>query len=201
MLSALTKKETIVISLLVVSITTLVGYGMLWISKYDSTRPFAFDYDAYVDIDLSDTKQLPVTSQDKAQVIQFWDPHCPCSDLAKEHLIEIQQHYAAQGVAFTLITPQSNDRYTDTFLDRFQLPNEPLRKQLAALPYVQTSPAALVLKPDNTLAYLGPYSTGAGCFTGEGRFVEQTLDKILSGNSREQINMLAVGCYCRWQNQ
>ncbi|MFT4789297.1 MAG: hypothetical protein ACI95X_002131 [Paraglaciecola sp.] len=55
------------------------------------------------------------------------------------------------------------------------------------------TPAIAIFDDEGNLAYLGPYSTGIGCFSGNNTF-EPYLDS--KANLRAMIPLEATGCYC-----
>jgi hypothetical protein len=148
----------------------------------DSVTPFAGFTDR---ADLS-PELLTALNQGHAPgvtLVHFRDDTCPCARFNALHVADITERYRPQGLR--VITVDAAD-------------SEGLAGRLAAWLPVPASPAALVVGADGGLAYFGPYSTGAGCLTGSGTFVERAIERALRGPTEPQLNVLSVGCYCAW---
>lgn len=137
-------------------------------------------------LSVSDAPNTPVPNtpvpNTPVLVLQLVDPACFCSRVNRVHREQLRQRYADSAVRFLEIQPDQT------------WPSE-IWPKLA----VARAPAALVLNHQGQLEYFGPFSTGAGCFTGEGTFVERAIDRALQQRSNPQINVLSTGCFCDWQ--
>lgn len=126
------------------------------------------------------------------RVVHFWDPACPCNVGNQQHLGELVEHFAPQGVSFHVVQKASSHG---------QLPaNLTGLKPLALLPgseRIPVSPAVAIWDREGRLAYFGPYSEGAVC-NASNSFVEPILKALLEGRSVNASNTLAQGCYCPW---
>lgn len=127
-----------------------------------------------------------------ATVLHYRDPDCGCSRVSDAHVQRIAQAYASRGVRFVLVDPAASPQGPGGTWSARLHPATP------GLPRVPSSPAAVVLDQRGAVAYYGPYSEGAGCFSGDGRFVETTLEHLLAGDQVQRFNLLATGCYCSW---
>ena len=126
-------------------------------------------------------------------VVHFWDPKCPCTRFTTPHVQNIVASYAGQGLSLVVVIPEAsleNDA-------RAEFGASTTIRVAGAINPV-SSPAAALLDATGELAYFGPYSTGAGCTTGDGGFVETVLNALHAGQNPRQINTLATGCFCRW---
>ena len=116
----------------------------------------------------------------------------PCNVGNQQHLGELIEQYAPQGVEFyALQKPGSHG----------QLP-ENLRhmKVLDALPgadQIPASPAVGIWDRTGKLAYFGPYSEGLTC-NASNSFIEPILKALGTGREVNATHTLAVGCYCSW---
>lgn len=126
------------------------------------------------------------------RVVHFWDPGCPCNVGNQQHLGELVEHFAPQGVSFHVVQKAGSHG---------QLPaNLTDLKPLALLPgseRIPASPAVAIWDREGRLAYFGPYSEGAVC-NASNSFVEPILKALLEGRSVNASNTLAQGCYCPW---
>lgn len=119
-------------------------------------------------------------------LINFRDPGCPCARFTEPHFAEIVAKYSPMGLH--VLTVDAAETKT----------NAALRAAFDDWLEVPSSPAALVVDRDGDVAYFGPYSDGAGCFTGTGTFVERAIDSALAGHDAPRLNLLSTGCYCVW---
>lgn len=126
------------------------------------------------------------------RLVHFWDPACPCNAGNQQHLAELLQRFSDQGVSFYALQKPGT---------RGQLP-----KQLSGLKTLDTfpgaaslpaSPAVGIWDESGRLVYIGPYSEGAVCNSGNS-FIEPILEAVVAGRQVNATNSLAVGCFCDW---
>lgn len=180
-------------TLLSTSIALLCAAALWW--AYDSfqaryLRPF--DNQATL-FDGSQLRLPPeLAGPGPIRVVHFWDPACPCNVGNQQHLGELVEHFAPQGVSFHVVQrPGSHG----------QLPaNLGALKPLAGLPgseQLPATPAVAIWDRNGELAYFGPYSEGAVC-NSSNSFIEPILKALNEGRRVQASNTLAVGCYCPW---
>ena len=106
------------------------------------------------------------------RLVHFWDPACPCNVGNQQHLGELIEHYAPQGVEFyALQKPGSHGQLPDNLRSM---------KTLTALPgadQVPASPAVAIWDRSGKLAYFGPYSEGLTC-NSSNSFIEPILQAL-----------------------
>ena len=126
------------------------------------------------------------------RVVHFWDPACPCNVGNQQHLSELIEQYAPQGVEFYALQKTGSHG---------QLPeNLGAMKIITALPgadQVPASPAVGIWDRNGKLAYFGPYSEGLTC-NSSNSFIEPILQALNGGRAVNATHTLAVGCYCSW---
>lgn len=61
--------------------------------------------------------------------------------------------------------------------------------------YIPSTPALAIFNESQQLVYLGPYSTGLGCFT-DNSLIDTIKQYLIAQYWGAQINTEAEGCYC-----
>lgn len=174
--------------LVILLVALLFAYG--WFERR-YLRPF----DGQTTLFSGDSLRLPehLAGPGPIRLVHFWDPACPCNVGNQQHLAELLQRFAPQGVAFYALRKPGS---------RGQLPR-PLEalQELERLPgaeHLPASPAVAIWDKDGQLAYFGPYSEGAVC-SSDNSFIEPILDALAAGRPVQASNTLALGCFCDWQ--
>ena len=148
-------------------------------------QPFTEDFAPFTELATSPTP-LVENNSDGITVVQLVDEACYCSRVNQDHRDRIRQRYAGSPVVF--IEAQAGQ----------EMPASLAQHLPQALEQTK-SPAALVINKHGRLEYFGPYSFGAGCFTGTGTYVERAIDRALANESHPQVNVLGTGCFCDWR--
>ncbi|MBD9398919.1 DUF6436 domain-containing protein [Pseudomonas sp. PDM11] len=126
------------------------------------------------------------------RLVHFWDPACPCNVGNQQHLGELLERYRERGVQFYAVQKPGSQGQLPQALRTLQ-PLDGLRgSQL-----LPASPAVAIWDQRGELAYVGPYSSGFNCTSGNS-FVEPLLDALLEGRKVLADNNLASGCFCDW---
>lgn len=112
----------------------------------------------------------------KVTIVHFSNEQCPCNAYSRGHIKQLQTRLSVSH----------------------QVTLSPLDDVLKGVS-IPASPATAIWDEKGQLAYFGPYSSGAVC--GEGQdFVSRVLDAISVNTNPQWVNMVGLGCYCRWQN-
>ncbi|WP_051231503.1 DUF6436 domain-containing protein [Stutzerimonas azotifigens] len=125
------------------------------------------------------------------RMVHFWDPACPCNTGNQQHLAELMQRYGRSVSFYVLQAPGTQGQLPEQLAGLQPLATLPGAEQLPA------SPAAAIWDASGRLAYVGPYSEGAVCNSGNS-FIEPILEALLAGRRVEATHSLAVGCFCDW---
>ncbi|PTS82213.1 thiol-disulfide isomerase [Pseudomonas sp. HMWF032] len=128
------------------------------------------------------------------RLVHFWDPACPCNVGNQQHLAELIERFASQGVNFYAVQKPGSSGQLPSTLSALQ----PLA-ELTGSTQIPASPAVAIWDRTGQLAYFGPYSEGAVC-TSSNSFIEPILDALIEERPVSASNTLAVGCFCEWQN-
>ena len=177
------------------------AYAFWWF-EFKNLRPFDTKDNGQV-VEISayalEHSLLKLTETDKQsiRVIHFWNPECYCNRFNQQHLEQIRQQYAKQGISFYLALVGNREKYQSQIKQKYI--NIPILSVDNIADLIPSTPSAAVIKAGHGLTYFGPYSEGAMCSAQSGSFVEKMLDATISGNPVAQINSLAFGCYCDLQ--
>lgn len=176
------------------SLILIICAGMLW-AAYDWFQGrYLRAFSEHTAVFSGDPLKLPanLAGPGPIRLVHFWDPTCPCNVGNQQHLGELIEQYAPQGVEFyALQKPGSHGQLPD---------NLRTMKTLTALPgaeQVPASPAVGIWDRSGKLAYFGPYSEGLTC-NSSNSFIEPILKALETGREVNATHTLAVGCYCSW---
>ncbi len=178
------------------SLILILGAGVMW-AAYDWFQGrYLRAFNEHTAVFSGDALRLPaaLSGPGPIRVVHFWDPACPCNVGNQQHLADLIEQYAPQGVEFyALQKPGSHG----------QLPDNLRRmKVLTALPgadQIPATPAVGIWDRSGKLAYFGPYSEGLTC-NASNSFIEPILKALETGREVNATHTLAVGCYCSWPN-
>jgi hypothetical protein len=174
-------------------------FGLFWLAalaaayQWYQTR-YLRPFDERAAFFSGDILQLPaeLAGPGPIRLVHFWDPACPCNVGNQQHLAELIERYAPQGVTFHVVRKTGSHGQLPALLSALQPLEMPGSAQLPA------SPAVGIWDRDGHLAYFGPYSEGLTC-NASNSFIEPVLKALAEGRRVAAGNTLAVGCYCDWQ--
>lgn len=184
-----TRHKIIIASIAVVAVIVALWSAFLWFeARY--LRAFSERTAIFTGADI----RLPpdIAGPGPIRLVHFWDPACPCNVGNQQHLAELVEHFAVQGVAFYAVQkPGSSGQLPDTLKALKPLEQLPGSEKLPA------SPAVAIWDRAGNLAYFGPYSSGLTC-NSSNSFIEPILEALAEGRSVSASNNMAVGCFCDW---
>lgn len=168
--------------------------GVLW-AAYDWFQGrYLRAFNEHTAVFSGDALRLPaeLAGPGPIRLVHFWDPACPCNVGNQQHLGELIEQYAPQGVKFYALQKAGSHG---------QLPDN-LRKMkrldaLSGADQVPATPAVGIWDRTGKLAYFGPYSEGLTC-NSSNSFIEPILKALEAGRDVDATHTLAVGCYCAW---
>ena len=176
------------------SLILIICAGVLW-AAYDWFQGrYLRAFSEHTAVFSGDALRLPaeLAGTGPIRLVHFWDPACPCNVGNQQHLAELTEHFAAQGVEFYVVQKPGTHGQLPATLGAL--------KPLADLPgaeHLPASPAVAIWGRNGQLAYFGPYSEGATC-NSSNSFIEPILLALTQGRSVNATHTLAVGCYCPW---
>ena len=151
-----------------------------WWFEYRYWQLFAdakVTFDGQVLEELIDRMNVDGQDQAKVTVVHFTDASCPCVSYSRSHIQKLQP----------------------ALLNSRQITVSPTDKLMSAVA-IPATPSVAVWDESGTLAYFGPYSSGALCGQGTD-FVTRVMSELNQRRNPEWINMLGIGCYCPWQKE
>ncbi|APC17035.1 thiol-disulfide isomerase [Pseudomonas frederiksbergensis] len=179
---------------LLASLLALVCAGVLW-AAYDWFQGrYLRAFSSHTAVFSGDPLSLPanLAGPGAIRVVHFWDPACPCNVGNQQHLAELLEHFAPQGVEFYAVQkPGSQGQLPSTLSGLKILDTLPGSEQ------IPVSPAVAIWDRSGKLAYFGPYSEGLTC-NSSNSFIEPILQALSEGRAVNATHTLAVGCYCSW---
>ncbi|WP_339527893.1 DUF6436 domain-containing protein [Pseudomonas mucidolens] len=179
---------------LVASLIILICGAVLW-AAYDWFQGrYLRAFSQHTAVFSGDMLTLPehLAGPGPIRLVHFWDPACPCNVGNQQHLGELIEQYAPQGVEFYVLQKIGSHGALPDNLRRM--------KVLDALPgadRIPASPAVGIWDRTGKLAYFGPYSEGLTC-NASNSFIEPILKALGTGREVNATHTLAVGCYCSW---
>ncbi|MDU9026123.1 DUF6436 domain-containing protein [Pseudomonas corrugata] len=179
---------------LLASLLALGCAVVLWVAYDWFQGRFLRAFSQHTAVFSGDPLRLPpeLAGPGPIRLVHFWDPACPCNVGNQQHLSELVDKYAPQGVEFYAIQKNGTQGQLPTTLSSL--------KPLAALPgseQIPASPAVAIWSRTGELAYFGPYSEGLTC-NSSNSFIEPILEALNVGRAVNATHTLAVGCYCQW---
>ncbi len=183
------RRKIIIASIAAVAVIIALLSAFLWFeARY--LRAFSERTAVFTGTDI----RLPaeIAGPGPIRLVHFWDPACPCNVGNQQHLAELVEHFAPQGVEFYAVQkPGTNGNLPETLSALKPLPQLPGNEKLPA------SPAVAIWDRTGKLAYFGPYSSGLTC-NSSNSFIEPILNALVDGRSVSASNNMAVGCFCDW---
>ncbi|AOE82811.1 DUF6436 domain-containing protein [Pseudomonas sp. TCU-HL1] len=184
------RPNTFITGLVLLACASAILLALRWYeSRY--IRPF----NAQATVFSGEQLRLPdnLAGAGPIRLVHFWDPACPCNAGNQQHLAELIQRFAAQGVAFYALQKAGSKGQLPPGLEALQpLSEVPGAEQLPAVPAVG------IWDRDGRLAYFGPYSEGAVCNSANS-FIEPILEALIGNRTVSAGSTLAAGCFCAWR--
>lgn len=181
-------------AVLALLITLLWLAALLWAYWWFQVR-YVRSFDNQAVIFAGESLRLPQTlaAQGTIRLVHFWDPACPCNVGNQQHLSELIERFAGQGVSFHVLQKPGSSGTLPAPLAKLQ----PIA-QLQGAELLPSSPAVGIWDQQGQLAYFGPYSEGVSC-NSSNSFIEPILEALIEGRTVKASNSMAIGCFCPWQ--
>jgi len=182
---------------LLAGLLALVCATVLWLAYDWFQGRFLRAFSEHTALFEGDALKLPdsLAGPGAIRLVHFWDPACPCNVGNQQHLAELIEQYAPQGVAFYSVQKPGSHGQLPATLNQL--------KALQTLPgaeRIPASPAVAIWDRSGKLAYFGPYSEGLTC-NSSNSFIEPILQALREDRPVDATHTLAVGCYCPWPGE
>ena len=125
----------------------------------------------YIELDTFLTEQFGTVA---GRAFHIADDGCFCQMVAGAHVADVKD----------LITSEAMENVSVSLSDQPRLKD-----------FLPSVPAVIIYNTEAELIYVGPYSTGYLCTTGNG-LVEDLIPKMTEAVSDPVVMSLARGCYC-----
>lgn len=135
-------------------------------------------------------------------LLNFWNPHCPCSRFAEDDVRDILRADQSEGVRFVTViasgpSVQDQREASDAWQARGiagSLPLVDAGNQVAHRFGVWAAPAAVILDRRGRVAYVGAYNVARYCRDPKTAWAKKALDAVLTGQKPPRTKTLFFGC-------
>lgn len=151
-----------------------------------------------------DTQQGPVRLAGPGPVtlLNFWNPHCPCSRFAEGDVRRLIHDYQPRGVRFVTViasgpTAADQSAASTAWQARAVTGSDILvdaDNRVARRFGVWAAPAAVVLDSRGRVAYTGAYNAARYCHDPNTAWAKKALIAILAGQNPPRAKTLFFGC-------
>ena len=143
-----------------------------------------------------------LTGPEPVTVLNFWNPHCPCSRYAESDVRRLIHHYGPTGVRFITIvasgpTAQDQQEALSAWLGRGLAGTETTvdtDNQIARRFGVWAAPAAVILNAQGRVAYTGAYNIARYCHDPHTAWGEKALAAVVQGQRPPRAKTPFFGC-------
>lgn len=185
----------IFISLFFVLTATGIGW-LFWQQElqYSLPTPKPKDYVAVTQLEeVSVRSLLPET--EKALMLHFFNPACPCSRFNSKHFKSLYQQYSQQ-LSFVAIIPAYSTKeeaaeYLPEDIAIVQDEGEVIGKACGAY----SSPQAVIITAEDKLYYRGNYNKSRYCTLPNSNYAEMALQDLVAGRPPKTFDQLATTAY------
>ena len=134
-------------------------------------------------------------------VLNFWNPHCPCSRFAEGDVRKLIRDYQGSGVRFVTIIaaprPQDQREALAAWRSRGIVGTDAVAdadNHLAQRFGVWAAPAAVILDTKGRVAYVGAYNAARYCHDPRTAWAAKALAAITYGQKPPRAKTLFFGC-------
>lgn len=132
-------------------------------------------------------------------LINFWNPHCGCSQFAESHVRDLALQFGAEGVQ--VVTVIVGGRWSeDKLLDRAAKRNLPGRivvdadQSIVRAFDVLAAPAAVIVSAEGEVVYRGAYNISRTCTDEATAHAKIALQQMTTGNPVTVEGLPFYGC-------
>ncbi|BCE01857.1 DUF6436 domain-containing protein [Marinicellulosiphila megalodicopiae] len=175
--------KQILLSVGFVILLGLIVSANFLLEKYSLVKPFASDETINTLLaNQAQTKQsFSGISQSSRTLIHINQPWCICNSFTSSHVLNLDKLATAQSIK--TINVELGELSADQQSKDWQ----------NLLSLIPSTPATVLLNDSGNIEYIGPYSSGLTCNSGNS-FIEQFLKQEQS--DKTIANWISTGCYC-----
>ncbi len=151
-----------------------------------------------------DTRQGPVrlAGPEPVTVLNFWNPHCPCSRFAEGDVRGLLNDYRPRGVRFVTVIasgPTTADQSAASEAWQARAITDPYTlvdadNRVARRFGVWAAPAAVILDARGRVAFTGAYNVARYCHDPKTAWAKKALAAVLDGRKPPRTKTLFFGC-------
>lgn len=130
----------------------------------------------------------------RALLVHVYNPNCPCSRFAEEHLVALARRFGETLDVVLLVEGDAEAADSRPALARLPRLSDPTG-QLAARYGVWTTPTAVLLDASGTLVYRGNYSASRYCTDRSREYVRLALEGLLGPAGAADQRVVAPAPY------
>lgn len=130
--------------------------------------------------------------------MQILSPDCPCNGFSRDHVSSLVKQYGEDiRMELWYLGPDLKPDEKSYLAEKSSIAVEQIRTlHPSQLPWLPSTPAALLFNQDGSIAYIGPFSSGIAC-NSKSSFIDTLLHRINLGQTvPTQLNGFAEGCFC-----
>jgi len=132
-------------------------------------------------------------------VLHFYSPECPCSRFNLDHLRSLERKYGARARTVLVLEGESRSESEEAFaeLDWAVAHVADLDGAIAERLGVYSTPQAVILDAQGTIAFRGNYNSSRFCVDERSQFARLALEDVLAGQRPRAFPAeatIAYGC-------
>ncbi len=151
---------------------------------------------------VTDQGKLRLTGQEPVTLLNFWNPHCPCSRFAESDVQRLIKTYRPSGVRFvTVIASEEGLQDQQAALCDWRARGitgtaavADGGNKIARRFGVWAAPAAVILDGQGRVVYVGAYNAARYCHDPNTAWANKALAAVVQGQKPPRAKTLFFGC-------
>lgn len=170
--------------------------GSFWHFQGRYFLPVQGDWKAPALAELPSDARFPELKQDINLVVNFWNPDCPCSAFAEDHVRELYNRFSGRNTAFVTVIVSKSANGLKQAKDR-KIPGRLILDKDFALVRdygIYAAPAVVIFNKSDQAVYRGAYNLRRFCDDPESAFAEKTLVALEKNEVPNYESLPFYGC-------